>query len=147
MSEDDFIAIYVAHVQSADKIDESRNSSGRIYGSLCAILTVAVVGVLSEFSNPVAAIFISLLLVLVSIGWFYIIRSLTSKLTAKGDTLREMEKQNMVPMAFLLRERELWETMEKLPLQKALSLTPQFFIGVGLVLFSVSVFRVTCGLL
>ena len=118
MSEKDCVSIYVVHVQSANKIDESRNSSTRSYGALCAILVVANLGALTEIEQPIAAISVSILLILISLGWLLTLISLTAKLDAKHDMLCRLEYTGNLPIEFLTQEAKVRETRGIRLLQK-----------------------------
>ena len=138
MTDQNWISLYVAHVQSADKVDESRNSATRSYGALCAILTVAILGSLAEFNNPLAGILISILLVFVSTGWLFTINSLTARLSAKHEMLCFIEQEGELPVNFLAREEAIWKEKVVWRLQRSLRVAPMCFQFGGGILFIAS---------
>ncbi len=139
----DKLAVYQVHVQSADKLDERRDASVRAYGGLCVVLTTAGAGVFDPF--PLLAAVLWALLVVVAFAWVATLHSLTAKLASKNQLLIEMEASQEVPVAFLTREREHWETRGMPALAKLLQRAPWAFLllGVGGILGTIVQFAWT----
>ena len=126
---DDKLAIYQLHVQSADKLDERRDTSVRAYGGLCVVLTAAAAGTGAQF-QLLSAVLWGLLMV-VAFAWRATLQSLTAKLTTKNRLLTEMEDNHDIPGAFLTRERQHWEGLGKPALAEALQRAPWAFLLLG----------------
>ena len=121
----EYVEIYKTHVQSADKLDERRDTTVRTYGSVCAVIVTVATGIISEL--PLASLALWVLLIVVASIWTATLGSLTAKLIAKADELREMEKNALVPHQFLTNERERWEAMKTSPLQVVAKQAPNIF--------------------
>ena len=141
MSEDK-IEIYKIHVQSADKIDERRDLTVRTYGGVCGVITAIAAGMNLEY--PAVSLALWLFLLLVAFIWKQTLSSLTSKLLAKANILREMEEQQLVSFPFLIKERAEWETSGEKPLQKVSKNAPNIFMGFGGVGGFISLFVLLC---
>lgn len=128
------ISIYLAHLQSADRLDERRDAAVRAYGVMCIVVTTAATGSFVEL--PVVSVILWALLIVVALAWLATLGSLNAKLKAKNNLLIEMEQNAEWPTSYLTRERRKWETFNKKPLQNALRYVPLAFMLVG-----------TCGLL
>lgn len=126
---DDKLAVYQLHVQSADKLDERRDASVRAYGGLCVVLTAAAAGTVNQFQLLSAVLWG--LLVVVAFAWLATLHSLTAKLTTKNRLLTEMEDNHDIPGAFLTRERQHWESLDRPALAKALQRAPWAFLLLG----------------
>ncbi len=93
MSDTRDFQIYQLQVQSADKIDERRDMTTRLYGTLCVAIMAAsiTIGFIHGFSWASAVLFATVSIV--SIGWNYSLKSLRAKLKAKNELLLRMENE------------------------------------------------------
>ena len=123
------LAIYELNAQSADKLDERRDATTRAHGGLCIVVATAAVGAFGSFPS-VSAILWAFLFV-IALGWLATLNALTAKLSAKHELLIKMEAHQDETCRFLTQEREEWESLKSLPLQKALARAPIAFIVLG----------------
>ena len=128
---DDKIEIYKIHVQAADKIDERRDITVRTYGGICGVVAAIAASMILEY--PAVSVMLWLFLLIVAFVWKETLSSLTSKLMAKANILREMEEQQLVSFPFLIKERAEWEASGEKPLQKVSKNAPNIFMWFGVV--------------
>ena len=128
---DDLIEIYKLNAQSADKLDERRDSTIRAYGGMCVVFGTTAVGVVMEFPNVAAGL--CFFLIFIGFGWIASLHSLNAKLTAKRDLLIEVEEKLELAVPFLYEERKKWESQKSRPHQRSLRWVPYLFIMFGLV--------------
>ena len=126
---DDHLAIYQLNAQSADKLDERRDSTTRSYGGMCVAVATLATGTFQDY--PAVSAVLWAFLVVIALSWLSTVASLTTKLSTKNALLTEMERDGKVPARFLIRERERWDRLDKLPLQNALRNAPKTFIALG----------------
>lgn len=127
---DNLLTIYQLNAQSADRIDERRDTTTRLYGGMCIFLSAAAMG---TFENvPLVSVMLWVLLSVVAIGWLAMLDSLKAKLQAKNELLTKMESDQEIPFQFLTNERRIWETFQTKPLQFALKHAPTSFLVFGL---------------
>ncbi len=125
----DQLAIYQLNAQSADKLDERRDAATRAHGGLCIVVATAAVGTLDPY--PTLAAVLWAFLIVIALGWLATLNSLTAKLRAKSELLTSMEEDGLVPFEFLTKERRKWESLETMPLQRALKYAPSAFLVLG----------------
>ena len=145
MIADDLLEIYKLNAQSADKLDERRDATVRLYGGMCVVFATTAAGTLKEF--PIVSVSVCIFLTLLAWGWLATIRSLSAKLTVKHDLLVRMEKN--LPFRFLTEETDLWESKGVRRHKSSLSYAPFLFIflggmGIGYNLFCGDVWGWTC---
>ena len=132
---DDNIEIYKIHVQSADKIDERRDIAVRTYGGVCGVIVAISASLIMK--HPFISIIMWAFLFVVALVWKGTLSSLTSKLTAKANILREMEEQELISFQFLIKERAKWESLKEKPLERVSKNAPTMFMwlgGIGIVI-------------
>ena len=131
--------IYQLQVQSADKIDERRDMTTRLYGTLCvAIMAASVtIGFIHGFSWASAILFTTVSIV--TIGWKYSLKSLSAKLSAKNQLLLRMEKELDLDTRFLNEEQRIWKSYYVTTLDTSINIVVRTFLITGLVLALFSV--------
>lgn len=127
---DKLLAIYQLNVQSADRIDERRDTTTRLHGGMCIFLTSVAVGTFEAL--PWVSFVLWLFLCTVAYGWLATLDSLKAKLRAKNELLTKMESDQDVPFPFLTKERRKWESYQTKPHQRALKHAPVVFLVLGI---------------
>jgi len=128
---DQRLAIYKLNVQSADKLDERRDTTTRAHGGLAMVAATAAVGMLQEL--PLVSAVLFAFLIVIALGWRATLDSLTAKLAAKHELLTSMEGQQDFPFGFLTQERKSWQALDTQPLQKVQMHAPYAFLILGTV--------------
>ena len=124
------IEIYKAHLQSADKLDERRDATVRTYGSVCVVIVTVAVGLLPQ-DHLFASLAMCVLLVLVASIWRETLEVLNAKLTAKSKGLMHMEREELVPFQFLIKENGEWERSKTRRMRVVSKFAPDAFGAVG----------------
>ena len=127
MIADELLEIYKLTAQSADKLDERRDATVRLYGGMCVVFATTAAGTLLEF--PLVSLSVCIFLVLLAFGWILVIRSLSAKLNVKHDLLVRMELD--FPIQFLTEERKFWESKQIKRHESTLRRAPLLFIFIG----------------
>ena len=133
--------IHRVNAQSADKLDERRDSAARYHAAASIALTGAAAGTVAEYA--VLSAVLAALIVVTGISWQATPDSLTAKLKAKNAVLVQMESEGKA-YAFLTKEREWWEALGTRPLQKAMKLAPLAFMAIGAVIGIVALTSLRC---
>ena len=141
MKVDQDAEIYRMNAQSADRLDERRDSAARNHAAVNIALTGAAAGTLADYG--VLSAVLAALIVVTGISWQATLDSLTAKLKAKNLILTGMEAEGKA-YAFLTKERESWEALGTRPLQKAMKLAPLAFIVIGAVIGAIAVTSLAC---
>ena len=133
--------IYRMNAQSADRLDERRDSAARNHAAVGIALTGVAAGALADYALVSAVL--GGLIVATGFSWRATLDSLTAKLKAKNQALTRMEAEGKV-YAFLTTERELWEELDTRPLQKAMKLAPWALVVIGAVIGVIAVTSLVC---
>ena len=126
--EGELIEIYKIHVQSADKLDERRDATIRIYGGMCVIVAATAMGTFADFKLVSSGL--SIILFLLARGWLLTVQSLNAKLNAKNCLLLELERG--LTIQFLFEERKIWESFGNRTHIESLEIGPHIFMFTGL---------------
>ena len=94
--------------------------------------------------HPIVSFVLWIFLLIVTFVWKETLSSLTSKLLAKANILREMEEQQLVSFPFLIKERAEWEASGVKPLQIVSKNAPVIFMWLGVLGIGASIFVYIC---
>lgn len=99
---------YQLHTELAQRVDEVREGLNKIFSGMVSSIIVASV-LLQRFMPDSESMWLFPALgFFISLSWIISHKSLTGKLTAKNEILKELEKK--LPFDFLTRENEYFET-------------------------------------
>ncbi len=105
------LEIYKLHAEAADRVSQRREGANRLYVSLLVGLVVFLAALLrfgmGEAPEQLVLGGLGVLGVLLSVSWFFVIRSYRQLNTGKINTLRDLEKQ----LVYAFYDRE-WERLE-----------------------------------